>query len=394
MAMGAGTLTHLECSACGLRHEAGSLQSLCTACKRPLLARDDIRRAALTLQPGAMAGRRSDLWRYGEMLPALGAPVALGEGWTPLLSTPALGRELGITDLRVKDEALNPTGSFKARGLALAVTMARERGVQQVVIPTAGNAGVATAAYAAAAGMEARVFCPGDTPASFVGAMELLGARVDLVEGLIDRCGAAARQAVADEGGFDLSTLKEPYRLEGKKTMGYELAEQMQGRLPDVIIYPTGGGTGLVGMWKAFDELEELGWIDARRPKMVSVQAEGCAPMVRAFEAGTAGAEPWQDASTLASGLRVPAAVGDLLILSCLRESGGTAVAVSDAEMVDGARLLGRRAGVLAAPEGGATVAAVRRLRQQGFLGGDETVVLFNTGTALSYMDALTGAVR
>jgi threonine synthase len=394
MAMGAGTLTHLECSACGLRHEAGSLQSLCTACKRPLLARYDIRRAALTLQPGAMAGRRTDLWRYGEMLPASGAPVALGEGWTPLLSTPALGRELGITDLRVKDEALNPTGSFKARGLALAVTMARELGVRQVVIPTAGNAGVATAAYAAAAGMEARVFCPGDTPASFVGAMELLGARVDLVDGLIDQCGAAARQAVVDEGGFDLSTLKEPYRLEGKKTMGYELAEQMQGRLPDVIIYPTGGGTGLVGMWKAFAELEELGWIDARRPRMVSVQAEGCAPMVRAFEAGAAAAEPWQDASTLASGLRVPAAVGDLLILSCLRESGGTAVAVSDAEMVDGVRLLGRRAGVLAAPEGGATVAAVRRLREQGFLGGDETVVLFNTGTALSYMDALIGAVR
>ncbi len=394
MTMGACTLTHLECSACGLRHEAGSVQSLCTACKRPLLARYDTARAASTLQPGMMAGRRSDLWRYAEMLPAAGEPVALGEGWTPLLATPRLGAELGIADLRVKDEALNPTGSFKARGLAMAVTMARERGVKQLVIPTAGNAGVATAAYAAAAGMEARVFCPSDTPATFMGAMELLGARVHLVDGLIDQCGAAAREAVAADGGFDLSTLKEPYRLEGKKTMGYELAEQMNGCLPDVIIYPTGGGTGLVGMWKAFDEMEALGWIDTGRPRMVSGQAEGCAPMVRAFKAGASHAEPWENATTLASGLRVPGAVGDLLILSCLRDSEGTAVAVSDEEMVAGAGLLGHAAGILAAPEGGATVAAARRLREDGFLGGDETVVLFNTGTALTYMDALTGTLR
>jgi threonine synthase len=394
MPVSVSTLTHLECSHCGQEHPAEQLQSLCPACQRPLLARYDLEKAARTLRRGDMAGRSSDLWRYAEMLPARGEPARLGEGWTPLLTADTLGEQLGISDLRIKDEALNPTGSFKARGLALAVNMAKERGVREVVIPTAGNAGVATAAYAAAAGLQARVFCPADTPASFVGAMRLLGAKVTLVDGLIDQCGAAARQVMAESAAFDLSTLKEPYRLEGKKTMGYELAEQMQGRLPDVIIYPTGGGTGLVGMWKAFAELEELGWIDGRRPRMVSVQATGCAPMVRAFESGQESATPWKDAQTVASGLRVPAAVGDRLILSCLRESQGIAIAVSDEEMVSGARLLGHAAGVLAAPEGGATVAAARHLRTSGFIGANDSVVLFNTGTALSYMDALMEAVR
>lgn len=387
----ASTLSRLECSNCGRVHEALKLQGLCGHCDRPLLARYNLGKAGATLKLHEMAGRRADMWRYGEVLPVAGEPVSLGEGFTPLLRAPRLGANLGVDDLRVKDESLNPTGSFKARGLSAAINMARERGVAKVVMPTAGNAGVATAAYAAAANLEAEIFCPADTPVAFVQAMKLLGARVHLVDGLIDRCGAAAREAAAAGDAFDLSTLKEPYRLEGKKTMGYELVEQMGGCLPDVIFYPTGGGTGLIGMWKAFQEMEEMGWIGSARPRMVSVQAAGCAPMVRAFAAGATRAVPWENASTLAAGLRVPGAVGDMLILSCLRDSGGTAVAVTDEEMLAGVRLLGRLAGVLAAPEGGATVAAARRLREEGYLAAGDTVVLFNTGTALSYMDVLAG---
>ncbi|MCZ6747341.1 MAG: threonine synthase [Acidobacteria bacterium] len=392
--LAASTLSRLECGNCGRVHEALKLQGLCGRCDRPLLARYDLGQAAATLKLPEMAGRRPDMWRYGEVLPLAGEPVSLGEGWTPLIRAPRLGADLGVDDLLIKDESLNPTGSFKARGLSAAINMARERGVTRVVMPTAGNAGVATAAYAAAANLAAEIFCPADTPVAFVHAIKLLGARVHLVDGLIDQCGAAARKAAATGDAFDLSTLKEPYRLEGKKTMGYELVEQMGGRLPDVIFYPTGGGTGLIGMWKAFQEMEEMGWIGAERPRMVSVQAAGCAPMVRAFAAGATRAEPWENASTLAAGLRVPGAVGDMLILSCLRASGGTAVAVTDEEMLAGVRLLGRLAGVLAAPEGGATVAAARRLRREGFLAPDHTVVLFNTGTALSYMDVLAGAAR
>jgi threonine synthase len=389
---GTTTLTGLECGACGRAHDPAALQNLCDHCGRPLLARYDLERAARTLTREAMASRAPNMWRYREVMPAASDPVSLGEGWTPLHEAPRLAADLGLDRLYVKDEGLNPTGSFKARGLSAAVTMARERGADRLVIPTAGNAGLALAAYGAAAGLRADVFCPADTPDAFLLTMKLLGARVHRVDGLIDACGARVREGAATEGWFDLSTLKEPYRLEGKKTMGYELVEQLDGGLPDVIIYPTGGGTGLVGMWKAFHEMEKLGWIGRSRPRMVSVQAEGCAPMVRAFHAGEKTARPWEDARTVASGLRVPGAVGDFLILESLRESGGTAVAVSDAEMLEGARALGAREGVLAAPEGGATLAALKSLLGSGKIGKEETVVLFNTGTALTYLDAFAGA--
>jgi threonine synthase len=386
------SLIGLECGACGKAHDPAALQNLCEECGRPLLARYDLDRAARTLTRKAVASREPNMWRYREVMPAAGDPVSLGEGWTPLRPARRLAADLGLDRLYVKDEGLNPTGSFKARGLSAAVTMARERGATRLVIPTAGNAGLALAAYGAAAGLPADVFCPADTPDAFLLTMDLLGARVHRVDGLIDACGARVREGAATEGWFDLSTLKEPYRLEGKKTMGYELVEQLDGALPDVIIYPTGGGTGLVGMWKAFSEMESLGWIGRSRPRMVSVQAEGCAPMVRAFRAGEKTARPWENATTVASGLRVPGAVGDFLILESLRESGGTAVAVSDAEMLKGSRALGTREGVLAAPEGGATLAALEKLLSSGEIGTGETVVLFNTGTALTYLDAFAGA--
>ncbi len=381
-------LTHLECSSCGKLHDASARQGLCLECARPLLARYDIPRVKERLN-GRFAPPEQGMWRYRELLPASGEPVSLGEGWTPLLAAPALGREIGGARLWIKDESLNPTGSFKSRGLSAAVTMARERGVRRLAIPTAGNAGLALAAYASRAALEADVLCPADTPASFVQATRLLGARVHLVDGFITDCARRVREGAAREGWFDVSTLKEPYRLEGKKTMGFELWEQLGGRLPDVIVYPTGGGTGLVGMWKAFQELAALGWIGSARPRMVSVQAEGCAPIVRAFRTGAEEASTWEDPATLASGLRVPAAVGDRLMLQALRESGGTALAVSDEEMLEGVRLLGRTEGVLAAPEGGAAVAAARRLYAEEWMGANDDVILFNTGTALSYLDAM-----
>jgi threonine synthase len=384
-------LDHLECSSCGAVRNAFERQSLCPLCGRPLLARYDLPRAARTLDPGVLSSRPSTLWRYREVLPAAGEPVSLGEGWTPLLQARRLGEALGLDLLYIKDESANPTGSFKARGLSAAVTMAKERGFTRLAIPTAGNAGLAMAAYASAAGMSADVFCPRDTPSGFVRAARFLGARVTLVDGFITDCGRLVREGTEREGWFDLSTLKEPYRLEGKKTMGYEIYEQLGGRLPGAIIYPTGGGTGLVGMWKAFQEMEVLGWIGPERPRMVSVQAAGCAPIVRAFARGEEAAEPWEHPATLASGLRVPAAVGDKLMLCTLRDSGGTALAVSDEEMLEGVRLLGSMEGVLAAPEGGAVTAAARVLARNGFLGRTDSIVLFNTGTALSYLDALPG---
>lgn len=379
-------LLHLECSACGRIHESMLPQGLCRSCARPLLARYDLEQVRRRLDPKALSSREPTLWRYRELLPSDGPPVSLGEGWTPLLPVARLGAAIGCARLLVKDEALNPTGSFKARGLCLAVTMARERGFGRLAIPTAGNAGLALAAYAAAAGMTADVFCPADTPNPFIEGARLLGARVHLVAGVITDCARQVRERAEAEGWMDVSTLKEPYRLEGKKTMGYEIWEQLEHRLPDVIIYPTGGGTGLVGMWKAFSEMESLGWIGPGRPRMVSVQAAGCAPMVRAFHAGAETAEPWENPATVASGLRVPAAVGDRLILEALRESHGNALTVTDEEMIEGSGLLGRMEGIVSAPEGGATVAAARRLRAQGWIEEDEAVVLFNTGTALSYM--------
>lgn len=380
-------LSHLECALCGKELEAGRLWNLCPACEKPLLARYDLEKARRAVTRETIAGRKADLWRYRELLPVRDPrhALCLGEGFTPLVRAARLGQAVGLANLFIKDEGLNPTGSFKARGLAVAVSRARELGVEAVSIPSAGNAAGAMSAYAALAGLRAYVFMPRDVPQLFVAECRALGAEVTLVDGLITDCGRVAAEEVRRFGRFDVSTLKEPYRLEGKKTMGYELAEQMGWTLPDVIIYPTGGGTGLIGMWKAFDEMEKLGWIGPQRPRMVTVQSDGCAPMVKAFHEGREFAEPWQDARTIADGLRVPAAVGDFLILRALRQSGGTAVAVPDQEMLEAANLIGRTQGVFACPEGAATLVAFQHLRRQGWIGDNETVVLFNTGSGLKY---------
>jgi threonine synthase len=380
-------LSHLECGLCGQTYDPAKLWNLCPACGKPLLARYDLVAAGRALSRQAIAHRTPTLWRYRELLPVSDPRfiLSLAEGWTPLFRATRLGETVGLSKLYVKDEGLNPTGSFKARGLAVALSRAYELGVEAVSIPSAGNAAGAMSAYAALAGMQAHVFMPRDVPPVFVAECRVLGAEVTLVDGLITDCGRVAAEGVRQYGRFDVSTLKEPYRIEGKKTMGYELAEQMDWQLPEVIIYPTGGGTGLIGMWKGFGELEALGWIGSERPRMVTVQSVGCAPMVRAFQEGQAFAEPWQGAQTIADGLRVPAAVGDFLILRALRESGGTAVAVSDEEMMDSARLIGRTQGIFACPEGAATLAAFQRLRAQGWIGDEERVVLFNTGSGLKY---------
>jgi len=380
-------LTHLECSRCGRTYDAGRLWNLCPECGKPLLARYDLPAAARALSPSDLACRESNLWRYRELLPVRDPAhrLTLGEGWTPLAHATRLGAEVGLDRLYIKDEGLNPTGSFKARGMAVAVSRAVELGVTAISLPTAGNAGGAASAYAALAGLKAHVYMPADVPPLFIAECRALGAEVTLVDGLITDAGRRAAQDGRPHGWFDLSTLKEPYRLEGKKTMGYELAEQFGWQLPDVVIYPTGGGTGLVGMWKAFDELEQLGWIGPARPRMVTVQSEGCAPMVKAFHEGQEFATPWPNAATVADGLRVPAAVGDFLILHALRESNGTALAVSDDEIMAAARLMGRTQGIFPAPEGAAPLAALLHLREQGWVGDGETVVLFNTGSGLKY---------
>jgi len=367
--------------------DADRLANLCPACARPLLARYDLSRARRTIDRDNLARRSHRLWRFPELLPVRDPShrVTLGEGGTPLMRAARLGAALGFSNLWLKDESGNPTGSFKARGMAVAVSRARELGASALSVPSAGNAAGAMAAYAAAAGMEAHVFMPRDVPAPFVVECRALGARVTLVDGVITDCAREAAAQVRAQGRFDLSTLKEPYRLEGKKTMGYELAEAMDWTLPDVIVYPTGGGTGLVGMWKAFEEMEALGWIGAARPRMVSVQAEGCAPIVRAFAQGDETAQPWANAATVADGLRVPAAVGDVLMLRALRTSNGAAVAVSDAALVEGATLLARTEGIFAAPEAGATVASLAKLREAGVVEGDERIVLFVTGSGHKY---------
>ena len=379
---------HLECSACDATYAPTTLINLCV-CGAPLLARYRLEEAAAALDRDRLEGHT--LWRYHALLPVQSPAgvVSLGEGMTPLLRAERLGKRLGLNHLYIKDESLNPTGSFKARGLALAIARAAELGVTRVAVPSAGNAGGATAAYAARAGLESYVFMPRDVPRAFVVECQINGAHVELVDGLITDAGqrvAAGRDAY---GWFDLSTLKEPYRVEGKKTMGYELAEQCGWELPHVIIYPTGGGTGLIGMWKSFDEMEELGWIDSHRPRMVSVQAAGCAPIVRAFESGATRAEPWQNAATMAAGLRVPSAVGDALMLRALRDSEGTAVAVSEAEILEGVKVIGQSEGLFVCPEGGAALAGLRRLVEQGWVDREERVVLFNTGSGLKYLDAL-----
>jgi threonine synthase len=381
------TLTHLECSYCGAKYEADQLQNLCTECGKPLLARYDLKKAARTLTKESLAGRAASMWRYREVLPVQDddAILDLGEGWTPLAHCARLGEEIGCPDTWIKDEGLNPTASFKARGLSAAVSRAYELGAQALAIPSAGNAAGAMSAYAAKAGLPAHVYMPADVPATFRVECAQLGATVTLIDGLITDCGVAVRRGVEEHGWFDVSTLKEPYRIEGKKTMGYELAEQMDWELPDVIIYPTGGGTGLIGMWKAFAEMEEMGLIGPERPRMVTVQSDGCAPMVRAFANGDEFAELWQGAATVADGLRVPAAVGDFLILRALRESGGTAVSVPDEEMLRLASVMGRYTGIFPAPEGAACLAAQMALLRDGWIGADERVVLFNTGSGLKY---------
>jgi threonine synthase len=385
-------VTHLECAACGTRHDAGRVHNVCLSCGKPLLVHYDLERAGRTLTRESLRTRRADMWRYREVLPVIDddSIVSLGEGWTPLLLASRLGSSLGMNRLYIKDESLNPTQSFKARGMSAAVSMAKELGVMKLAAPSAGNAGGALSAYAARAGLEAHIFMPRDTPRANVVECEQLGAHVTLIDGLITDCGAEVAKRKTAEGWFDLSTLKEPYRVEGKKTLGYELAEQLGWELPDVILYPTGGGTGLVGMWKAFDEMERLGWIGSARPRMVSVQSEGCAPIVRAFESGERFAEMFPDAHTVASGLRVPRAIGDFLILDAIRASGGAAVAVSDAALLSAVREIGALEGIFAAPEGGACLPALRRLLEDGAIDRSERVVLFNTGAGIKYLEALS----
>jgi len=369
---------------------------VCTECGKPLLVRYDLKRIAKVLTRQTLYARRSDLWRYREVLPVRREDniMSLGEGWTPLHHAKNLGGALGMTALYVKDESVNPTQSFKARGMSVAVSMARELGLKKLAAPSAGNAAGALAAYCAYAGLESYIFMPRDTPRANVIECEVAGAHVTLMDGLITDCGAEVARRKEAEGWFDVSTLKEPYRVEGKKTLGYELAEQLSWTLPDVIVYPTGGGTGLVGMWKAFDEMQELGWIDSKRPRMVSVQAAGCAPIVRAFEKGERFAAEFPNAATVASGLRVPKAIGDFLILDAIRESDGMAIAVTDEELVAGAREIARKEGIFAAPEGGACLPALRKLLDKGRVKVDERVVLFNTGSGIKYLDTFDAEVR
>jgi len=385
-------VTHLECGLCGLKHEAHRLHNLCTACGKPLLVRYDLERAKMFLKKESLASRRPDMWRYREMLPVERDEniVSLGEGWTPLLRATRLARRVGIQELYIKDESQNPTQSFKARGMAAAVSMAKQLGAKKLAVPSAGNAAGALAAYAARAGLKSYIFMPRDTPRANVVECQQTGAHVTLMDGLITDCGAEVGRRKEKEGWFDVSTLKEPYRIEGKKTLGYELAEQMEWRLPDVIIYPTGGGTGLIGMWKAFDEMQQLGWIGSKRPRMVTVQAEDCAPIVRAFEEGHRFADEFPNAATIASGLRVPKAIGDFLILDALRASGGTAVAVSDEELIEAVRDIGAVEGVFCAPEGAACLPALKQLLESGEVNKHESVVLFNTGSGVKYMEAFT----
>jgi threonine synthase len=380
---------NLECSFCHREYDARRLHNVCTECGKPLLVRYDLKRIAKFMTRQSLFARRADIWRYRELLPVRREDniVTLGEGWTPLIHARALGESLGLSELYVKDESLNPTQSFKARGMSVAVSMAKELGAKKLAAPSAGNAAGALAAYCAHARIGAYLIMPSDTPRANIIECEVTGANVRLIDGLITDCGAEVARLKESEGWFDVSTLKEPYRVEGKKTLGYEIAEQLSWTLPDVIIYPTGGGTGLVGMWKAFDELQQLGWIGEKRPRMISVQASGCAPIVRAFQKGDRFADEFQNAATVASGLRVPKAIGDFLILDAIRESGGTAVTVTDEELIAGAREMARSEGIFASPEGGACVPAVRQLLARGDVKPDERVVLFNTGSGIKYLE-------
>ena len=383
-------LAHLECSNCGRIFDDGRIQTNCLGCQAPLLARYDLARLKEELDRDEFCQRRRGQWRWKELLPVKKPEnfISLGEGDTPLLPLPRLADELGLHRLYIKDESLNPTGTFKARGLAVALSKAKELGIQKVVIPTAGNAGGALATYAARAGQQAFICMPRDTPQAIIDECRIMGATVYLVDGLINDSAVIAAEKARSEGWFDVSTFKEPYRVEGKKIMGLEIAEVFQWELPDVIVYPTGGGTGLVGMWKAFAEMEQLGWLNNEaRPRMVAVQAEGCAPVVKAFFEGSARCEYWPDAHTLAAGLRVPMCFADRLVLSAIRESGGTALSVSDQEIVQAQRWLASTEGIFAAPEGAATLAGLVQLVKNKWVHPDDRIVMFNTGTGIKYLE-------
>ena len=382
-------VTHLECTKCSRRFETGQVHTVCDECGAPLFAHYDLPRASLAMRPGHLELREPTMWRYREVLPVPDASVrvTLGEGFTPLVPAPRLGERLGIPNLLIKEEGGNPTGSFKARGLAMAVSMAKALGATDVCLPSAGNAGSALAAYAARAGLRAHVFLPRDTSRVFVMETEAYGAQVVLVDGLITEAGRACAEKARENGWYECATFKEPYRIEGKKTLGYEIAEQLDWTFPDAIVYPTGGGTGLVGMWKAFAELLEMGFVRTRRPRMFAVQAEGCAPIVNAFHEGRDDAPLWENAHTLAHGLRVPKALGDFLILRALRESHGAAIAVSERDLIQGVKHGAAHEGIFMAPEGGACVAAAAKLKVSGHISPDDTVVIFDTGTGYKYVD-------
>ncbi len=384
-----GFLIDLICTKTGKAYSKDQLWNLSPEADAPLFARYDLDAVAKALPREKLTGRVPTMWRYAEVLPVEDEQfqVSLGEGFTPLLQTTSLGRKIGVPKLYIKDEGLNPTGSFKARGMSVAISRAVELGASAIAIPSAGNAGGATAAYAARASLPAHIFMPKDVPQANYIECKVLGAHVELIDGLISDCGKIVASRKEAEGWFDISTLKEPYRVEGKKTMGYELAEQFDWELPEVVIYPTGGGTGLIGMWKAFDEMEQMGWIGSERPRMISVQAAGCAPIVRAYRAGDAHAEPWIDAETVAAGLRVPAAVGDFLMLKAIRDSGGCALSVTDEELMASVSKMAAAVGSFPAPEGAATLAALEKLIEQNLVSERDRVVLFNTGTGLKYIE-------
>ncbi len=384
-------LTHLECTYCHNTYSADEPHRTCDECGKVLYPRYDLEAARVALSRDMLKERPANMWRYFEVMPILDEAnvITLGEGFTPIFKTERLGREFGCTALYIKDEGVNPTASFKARGLSAAVSKAKELGLNRLTMPSAGNAASAMTAYAAKGGMDAYVFMPKDAPEANQKEVIITGGHLSLVDGLISDAGRASRQKAAEDNLFDISTLQEPYRVEGKKTMGYEIAEQMDWTLPDAIIYPTGGGTGIVGMWKAFEEMETMGWIDSKRPKMYCVQSDGCAPIVRAFLEGAEFAEPWQDAHTIAAGIRVPGAIGDYLILGALRDSGGGALTVTDDEIIHYMKLVASLEGMFICPEGAATAAALNKLLADGTLSPNENILLLNTGSGLKYLDLL-----
>tara|TARA_B100000029_G_scaffold69928_1_gene62165 strand:- start:1911 stop:3107 length:1197 start_codon:yes stop_codon:yes gene_type:complete len=385
-------LIHIECTLCGVLQDAGKVHRLCPECGGVLYPRYDLKSAAKEFDRDVLNYRDPTMWRYFELLPIIDSKniVTLGEGFTPIFEISKVAKELNCEKLFVKDESLNPTASFKARGLSAAISKASEFGISKVTIPSAGNAGGAMTAYASKAGMESYVFMPKDAPEANQKEVSISGAKLELIDGLISDAGKLSAQLAEELDLFDVSTLKEPYRVEGKKTMGYEIAEQFDWSLPDAIIYPTGGGTGIVGMWKAFDEMESMGWIDGKRPKMFSVQSDGCAPIVKAFEDGKNHADPWLNASTIAAGIRVPVAVADYLILEAVRESGGKALTVTDESMITWMKTVASLEGMFFCPEGAATLSALKTLFDDGSLLRSERILILNTGSGLKYLELVT----